>query len=333
MVYGGYMEVESTLSSYRIFNAVAETGNISRAAKELYISQPAISKAVSKLEQSLSVKLFTRNSRGVKLTEEGALLYEYTCSAFESLRQGEESIRKINALGIGHIKIGVSTTLCKYLLLPYLQSFIQVYPHIKVTIECRSTFETLALLEEGKLDIGLIGKPSQTKSIDFFPLQTIQDTFVASPRYLKNLTEREPGILEKKRELFSHANLMLLDEKNITRVYIEDYFSKNDIHTGQILEVSNMDLLIEFAKIGLGIGCVIREFVSKELEDGTLTELPPIRRIARRTVGFAYNKTAVQNDSVKRFIRFYKEDAQNDNSKAQKEAPPVLSKNQTKPET
>lgn len=306
------MEIESTLSSYRIFNAVAEAGNISKAARELYISQPAISKAVSKLEQSLSVKLFTRNSRGVKLTEEGALLYEYTCSAFESLRQGEESIRKINSLGIGHIKIGVSTTLCKYLLLPYLHDFIQEHPHIKITIECRSTFETLALLEEGKLDIGLIGKPSQTKSIDFFPLRSIQDTFVASPHYLENLTTREPGILKKKHEIFSRANLMLLDEKNITRVYIEDYFSKNNIHTGQVLEVSNMDLLIDFAKIGLGIGCVIREFVGDELEKGVLTELPPIHPIAKRKVGFAYNKTALQNESVKRFIQFYKEEHTND---------------------
>lgn len=300
------MEVESTLSSYRIFNAVAEAGNISKAAKELFISQPAISKAVSKLEQSLAVKLFVRNSRGVKLTEEGALLYEYTCSAFESLRQGEESIRKIHSLGIGHIKIGVSTTLCKYLLLPYLQSFIETYPHIKVTIECRSTFETLTQLEEGKLDIGLIGKPSQTKTIDFFPLRHIQDTFVASPTYLANLQEREPGIASNAKELFQRSNLMLLDEKNITRLYIEDYFAKHNIRTGQILEVSNMDLLIEFSKIGLGVGCVIREFVEEDLKAGTLTELPPAKPLAKRTVGFAYNKTAAQNDSVNRFIQFYK---------------------------
>ncbi|MGN1084030.1 MAG: LysR family transcriptional regulator substrate-binding protein, partial [Lachnospiraceae bacterium] len=90
------------------------------------------------------------------------------------------------------------------------------------------------------------------------------------------------------------------------RLYIEDYFAKHNIRTGQILEVSNMDLLIEFAKIGLGIGCVIREFVEKELQDGTLTELPPIHPIAKRTVGFAYNKNAAQSDSVKRFINFYK---------------------------
>ena len=238
------MEVESTLSSYRIFNAVAEAGNLSKAAKELFISQPAISKAVSKMEQSLSVKLFTRNSRGVKLTEEGALLYEYTCSAFESLRQGEESIKKIHTLGIGHIKIGVSTTLCKYLLLPYLQNFIESYPHIKISIECHSTFETLALLEDGKLDIGLIGKPSSSRSVDFFPLKTIRDTFVASPSYLANLKEREPGLATDSKALLQRANLMMLDEKNITRLHLDDYFLKNEIHTGQTLEVNSMDLLI-----------------------------------------------------------------------------------------
>ena len=300
------MEVESTLSSYRIFNAVAEAGNLSKAAKELFISQPAISKAVSKLEQSLSVKLFTRNSRGVKLTEEGALLYEYTCSAFESLRQGEESIKKIHTLGIGHIKIGVSTTLCKYLLLPYLQNFIESYPHIKISIECRSTFETLALLEEVKLDIGLIGKPSASRSVDFFPLKTIRDTFVASPSYLANLKEREPGLATDAKALLQRANLMMLDEKNITRLHLDDYFLKNEIHTAQTLEVNSMDLLIEFSKIGLGVGCVIREFVEKELAEGSLIELKMPLSVTGRTVGFAYNKIAAQSDSVKRFIDFYK---------------------------
>ncbi len=300
------MEVESTLSSYRIFNAVAEAGNLSKAAKELFISQPAISKAVSKLEQSLSVKLFTRNSRGVKLTEEGALLYEYTCSAFESLRQGEESIKKIHTLGIGHIKIGVSTTLCKYLLLPYLQNFIESYPHIKISIECHSTFETLALLEDGKLDIGLIGKPSSSRSVDFFPLRTIRDTFVASPSYLANLKEREPGLATDSKALLQRANLMMLDEKNITRLHLDDYFLKNEIHTGQTLEVNSMDLLIEFSKVGLGVGCVIREFVEKELAEGSLIELNMPLSVTGRTVGFAYNKIAAQSDSVKRFIDFYK---------------------------
>ena len=298
------METESTLSSYRIFNAVAEAGNLSKAAKELFISQPAISKAVSKLEQSLSVKLFTRNSRGVKLTEEGALLYEYTCSAFEALRQGEESIKKIHTLGMGHIKIGVSTTLCKHLLLPYLQGFMEAYPHIRLSIECHSTKETLALLEEGKLDIGLVGK--QFRGFEFFPLKCIQDTFVASPAYLANFKEREPGLVNNSITLLQQANLMMLDDKNLSRLHLEDFFSKNNIHPGQTLEVNNMDLLIEFSKIGLGIGCVIREFVEKELAEGSLVELPLPHSPTIRTAGFTYNKITTQNDSVKRFIDFYK---------------------------
>ncbi len=300
------MEVESTLSSYRIFNAVAEAGNLSKAAKELFISQPAISKAVSKLEQSLSVKLFTRNSRGVKLTEEGALLYEYTCSAFESLRQGEESIRKIHTLGMGNIKIGVSTTLCKYLLLPCLQNFMESYPHIKVSIECHSTSDTLKLLEERKLDIGLIEKPTQSRSTDFFPIKSIRDTFVASPAYLANLCEREPDIRKDTSELLKRANVMLLDEKNHTQSHIEDYLSRHNIPIHQTLEVSTMDLLIEFSKIGLGVGCVIREFVEKELEDGSLTELTLLHSLSEHTIGFAYNRSSNQTDSLKRFIQFFK---------------------------
>ena len=162
--------MEQNLSLYKIFNCVANTGNISRAAKELYISQPAISKAISKLEQNLEVTFFTRNSRGVHLTDEGKMLYEHTKSAFETLQLGEDTIRKINELGIGHIRIGVSTTLCKYLLIPYLKDFVAKYPHIKITIDCQSTFTTIDLLDNSKIDIGLIAKAEQRNTIKFLAI-------------------------------------------------------------------------------------------------------------------------------------------------------------------
>jgi DNA-binding transcriptional LysR family regulator len=108
------------LSSYRIFYSVAECGNISKAANELYISQPAISKSIRKLEDSLGVTLFVRSSRGVTLTEEGMLLFEHVKSAFEMLQLGEDKLLRNLELGVGHLKIGVSSTLCKYRLVPYL---------------------------------------------------------------------------------------------------------------------------------------------------------------------------------------------------------------------
>lgn len=295
--------MEQNLSLYHIFNTVAETGNISKAAKVLYISQPAISKSISKLEQNLELTLFVRNSRGVKLTDEGRVLYEYSKKAFESLTKGEEAIRRITELDIGHIRIGVSTTLCKYILLPYLKSFIEAYPHIKISISCQSTFHTLKLLDEDKIDFGLIGKPDNLKDIDFFSVGEIEDVFVATNSYLENLKLREGTELE---DIFKVANLMLLDEENITRRYINQYLFDNGIEIDNVLEISNMDLLIEFARIGLGVACVIKEFIQEDLDNHTLIELPLNPPIDKREIGFAFSKKAVVSTSMDKFIQFYK---------------------------
>jgi DNA-binding transcriptional LysR family regulator len=103
---------------------------------------------------------------------------------------------------------------------------------------------------------------------------------------------------------------MLLGENNMTRLYIDDYFTSNHIETNQILEVSNMDLLIEFAKIGLGVSCVIKEFVQTELNNGTLMELPLEKSLGNREVGFAYQNSSSLNDSIQKFIHFYKNEEQ-----------------------
>lgn len=294
--------MNSNLSLYHIFHVVAQKGNISQASKSLYISQPAVSKAISKLEDNLDSQLFIRGSRGVTLTEEGASLFKHTTTAFQALDQGEESLKQIRSLGIGHIRIGVSTTLCKYLLLPYLKDFIKEYPHIKITIECQSTFHTIKSLEENKIDIGLIGKPDNLHNLSFYPIMEIEDIFIATKTYIDNLLLRETNY---NTNILSASNLMLLDEENITRIYINNYFKKYHIDTNQALEVSNMDLLIEFAKIGLGVACVIKEFVLSGLKQGSLVEVPLNVRIPKRQVGFSYSKNAPLTDSMKKFITFY----------------------------
>lgn len=296
--------MEQNLPLYHIFNTVARTGNISKAAKELYISQPAISKAISKLEQNLDVSLFTRNSRGVRLTEEGEILHEYTKKAFASIIAGEDTIRKINELEIGHIRIGVSTTLCKYILLTYLKIFIMNNPHIKISISCQSTFHTMKLLEEGNIDIGLIGKPDNIKEFDFYSIGEIEDIFVATDTYVENLKLRE---LKDHSDIFQTASILLLDEENITRHYIDHYFYENNIRLNNVLEISNMDLLIEFARIGLGVACVIKEFVKNELETGELIEIPLDFSIKKREIGFAYSRKSPITHPMEKFISFYKE--------------------------
>ncbi len=275
--------MEQHLSQYKIFYEVARTGNISKAAKELFISQPAISKAISKLEESLNTTLFLRSSRGVSLTEEGELLFEYVRTAFESLSRGEEELKRIREFQIGHLRIGVSNTLCKHILLPYLKGFVEQYPHIRITIESQDSIQTLSMLDQGRIDIGLVAEPKSKKGLSFTPLLDIKDAFVATPQYLKNLRLREG----EDTNVFQTGTVMLLDGQNMTRHYIDQYLSSHEIEPLQILEVTTMDLIIEFSKIGLGIGCVIRDFIQEELSEGSLVELPLSVPIPKRTIGFA----------------------------------------------
>ena len=294
--------MNQNLSSYRIFYTVANTGNISKAAKELYISQPAISKSIQKLEESVGCKLFSRSSRGVVLTDEGKLLYEHVREAFETLTLGEEKLKRSIELGVGHLKIGVSSTLCKYLLLPYLKEFIRQNPHISISISCQSTNDTLKLLEDNKIDIGLIGKPENLKNIHFDFLEEIEDIFVAAKDYLRNLKAR--GI--QKDHILQSSTLMLLDKNNMTRQYIDDYLQENQIIIKDSIDISDMDLLIDFARIGVGVACVIKNFVREDLENGTLVEIPLGFPIHKREVGFAYKTTTKPSKSLAEFIHFYK---------------------------
>lgn len=299
------METQN-LNLYHIFYITAGCGNISSAAKELYISQPAISKAISKLEAGLSTTLFTRNSRGVKLTAEGEILYQQLDLAFRAIRQGEETLKRNGELGVGELSIGVSSTLCKYVLLPYLKDFIRANPYVKVSISCQSTYETLEALQKGTLDMGLIGEADQMDGLDFHPFGEIQDTFVTTKEYMEQLRNKTKltGTIRSKEaaRLLSHSTLLLLDQNNITRQYIDKYMILQGINAEQQLEVTSMDLLIEFAKIGLGVACVIDSFVKKELEDGTLIRFPMPAPIPARKIGFACKNRTNPTIPMQKFL-------------------------------
>ena len=124
---------------------------------------------------------------------------------------------------------------------------------------------------------------------------------MATQSYLDNLSLRSPG---SGNGLFHSATLMLLDKENMTRQYIDDYLKEQRIESGNLLEITTMDLLIEFAKIGLGIACVIKEFVSRELAENTLVEIPLDFPIHKREIGFAFLDSRQQNHTLKTFIDF-----------------------------
>jgi len=290
---------ESNLNRYRLFCAVAECESISRAAEMNYISQPAISKAITKMEESLGTTLFIRNHRGVTLTDEGRIMYEQLKKAFDIIKAGEDSLKRINELGIGRLRLGASAILCKHMLLPYLREFIPQNPHIKITVECQSSSKIFKLLSDGSVDIALMVKPENLSDLCFYSLGEIEDVFVSTRSYLENLHLRGGA------EVFEQANIMLLDGANVSRMHVDRYFKENNIIPERILEVSGMDMLIEFAKTGLGAACVIKRFVERELVDGTLTEIPLPVPINKREVGFAYMKGTKLTSAMERFKVFF----------------------------
>lgn len=289
---------ESNLNRYRLFCAVAECESISKAAELNYISQPAISKAITKMEESLGTVLFNRNHRGVTLTDEGKVFYDELKSAFDIIKAGEDKLRSINELGIGRLRLGASSVLCKVMLLPYLKGFINENPHIKITIECQSSSRIHKMLMDGVIDVGLMVKPDNMTELSFISLGEIEDIFTATPNYLDNLALRNES------DIFENANIMLLDSENVSRHHVDKFFKENNIEPKHILEVSNMDMLIEFTKIGMGVSCVVKQFVEKEIESGELKEIPLNSKINTREVGLAFVKTSRLNATMQKFIDY-----------------------------
>lgn len=277
----GKESMQENLSLYHVFYTVACAGNICRAAKELYVSQPAVSRSIQKLEENLGVLLFKRNSHGVTLTPEGAALFEKVQGAFSLLQDGEEQLLRNKSGSLPKLCLGTSSTLCRYVLLSYLRPYISSHPKTRIAISCQSTYQTLRLLDEEKIDLGLTARPKKLQGYYFHPLLHITDTFVATATYLRNQEELFPG-----QSLFQTATFMMLDEENITRQSVNAQLKEHQLELTNILEVTSMDLLIRFAQIGLGIACVIGQFVEKELREGTLVEVPVNFTFPQREIGF-----------------------------------------------
>ena len=312
--------MEQNLNLYQVFYEVANCRNFSVAAKKMYISQPAVSKAISRLEENLNTVLFRRSSKGAILTREGELLYRYVEQALGMLKAGEDELALSASRKVCPLSIGVSTMLCKYILLPVLKSFMEENPNIKISISCLSTYDTLALLQEGSIDIGLVGISSPEEKeknhpITYLPLKRIEDIFVATDSYLLSFqNESREKIREKEdflKDTLKKASFIMLDKENISRKHVDTFLAEHQIVLQNVIEVNNMDLAIEFARAGLGIACVIRDFVEKDLKNGILRELKLGHKIPKRQIGFAYpSRGAVLEavDGLMQYCRGYFED-------------------------
>lgn len=291
--------MDNNLELYRIFYEVAKFGNISLAADSLFISQPAVSKSIKKLENITEVSLFSRNSRGVRLTTEGEVFYKYIERALNEISLGENVLDKLKNKERGSIKIGVSTSICKHFVVPKLKDFIKEYPDIEIKFINKTSFETIKLVEKREVDICFVSEPSEGEFCNFIKLSEIQDIFVSGKEYYQSLN------ISNIEEIFLKGTFMLLEKDNITRKHVDSYLTSQNIKVQPDIEISNLDLLVEFAKIGLGITVAIREFIEEELKEGSLIALPITPAIPKRNIGVIYHKNMPLSIAAKTFLDYF----------------------------
>ena len=287
---------------YKVFYQVALDLSFSKAAENLFISQSAVSQNIKNLEKELKTDLFIRSTKNVQLTESGKILFEHIEPAFNLIKNGEKSIREINALKRGEIHIGANDTISKDYLLPYLNKFHQLYPKIQIQITNRTSSTCIDLLQQNKVDliISNLPNPKITEQMEYWEIFSFDDIFIAGSEF-KELSQKKIKL-----EQFKNYPLLMLENKTTTRKFFEKILKKLDIEIEAAVELGSVDLLIEMTKIGLGIA-LVPEYCLNLKKEG-LFEVKTKEKLPARKLAVVKMKNIPLSKSADKFMQIIKKD-------------------------
>ena len=267
------------LDAYRIFYAAAGKQSFSKAAQELFITQSAVSQSIKNLEERLKTVLFVRSKREIRLTPEGETLYEYVKNALSLIEKGESELLRFQTLEQGQLRIAAGDTLSRYLLLPFLEAFNRKYPMIRVNIVNRTSPQSLELLKAGQADLAFVNLPLTDEAVEIRPYRRVQEIFVGGSRF-RALTQTPVPL-----RALPQYPLIFLERSSNSRMAAEKFFFSRGISLAPDIELGSHDLLLEFARINLGISCVTREFSGHYLQTQELFEIKTDEPLPPRFVG------------------------------------------------
>jgi DNA-binding transcriptional LysR family regulator len=266
---------------------------MSKAAEELHISQPAVSQSIKNLENQLDGTLFIRSNKGLTLTEEGKMFYNHIKQAIESISKAENEFTYFKDLNIGQVRIGISTTLTKLILLNPLERFHDKYPNITIDITNDLTSNLVSMLQNGLLDFVILNEDDKEhENLDITYIREIEHCFISNKELDKinsfEEIQKYPLILQKK-------------ESN-TRQYLDSFSLEHKIILNPTLEVVSQDLVVELTKIGLGIGFIIKDLIIDDLNNNKLYEVSINEQLPKKNIWLATNKNTIPTFATKKFI-------------------------------
>lgn len=287
------MDVDFEL--YKVFYTVAKNKHMTKASKELHISQPAISQSIKKLEEQLGGTLFLRSNKGMELTEEGKMFYDYLKGAIELIKNAENDFTSFKDLSKGEVKIGCSTTLTKLLLLDPLKKFHRDYPNINIQIKNDLTSNLINDLKLGKLDFVIFNESGiKEKNLNLEKIAELKQGFIYNPDFFNDEIEDLDDL--------NKYPLILQKEESNSRKMLEYITTLNEVKLIPKMEVVSQELVTEFTNIGFGIGFTIIDLA--KIKYNSLKELKINKKIPNINIYLATNKSISLTFASKMILQY-----------------------------
>ena len=285
------------LELYRVFYAVAKHKHMTKASEELHISQPAISQSIKKLEDQLGGTLFLRSNKGIELTEEGKMFYEYVKGALELINNAENEFTSFKDLSKGEIKIGCSTTLTKLVLMNALKDFHLDYPNININITNDLTSNLINDLKLGKLDFVIFNESNiKETNLNLEKIKELKQGFIYNPEFYDDTVNNFEDL--------NNVPLILQKEESNSRKLLDYIALQNNVKLIPKMEVVSQELITEFTNIGLGIGFAIIDLAKRNYKN--IKELNINKKIPNINIYLATNKSVSLTFASKMFIKYLK---------------------------
>ena len=289
------------LNLFKIFYVTANNGSLTKTASDLYISQPAISKSLRKLEESLNAKLYERTSTGIVLTKEGQAVYDYAKQICNMTIASKELVNSIKSIQNQTLNVGVPTHIGTFYFLEYLKQFNTKYPHVKIDIINKRSEEMVKMLECRQLDILIDTDMSSISNptIELIKIIDLESCFVGNESF-KDIASKKCLTAS---ELAAYP-LILPSSTTNNRKLIDEYFKEKNIVLNPLIEANSSSISRAIILQGIGIGWMIKEFVKDEIEQGILFEIKVDIDTVITPVSIAYHKKYT-NEVVKEFIKIF----------------------------
>ncbi|NLK21905.1 MAG: LysR family transcriptional regulator [Epulopiscium sp.] len=283
---------------YKVFYYVASTLSFSEAANNLFISQSAVSQSIKNLEEKLNIQLFFRNTKQVRLTKDGEVLFQHIEQAYNLIKNAERTIDEIHSLSKGEVRIGASDTICKYYLLPFFKEFHKLYPGVKIHVTNGTSPKCVELLQQGSVDFIISNIPNHYVDVSMIikKVQPIQDVFIAGMQF-NELKNRQVSLKDLEKYPF-----LMLESKTTTREFFDDMIKEKNINIIPEIELGSIDLLVEMSKIGLGLTFVWKNCIKEQLKSKEVFMVHVKEKIPVRYLGVITHKHIPLSIGAKKFI-------------------------------